>query len=105
MSRRRHNKRNPPSNITIESNNGPPCPRCGVSTQVRSHRAITAKELEKPYYYSRWYFCINLDCRTTLIMPDEYKVFRGQQSIDDNNVSRDQKPFYKPNESDTPPWE
>jgi len=38
-------------------------------------------------------------------MPDEYKVFRGQQSIDDNNVSRDQKPFYKPNESDTPPWE
>jgi len=54
---------------------GPPCPRCQHPTEVREHKAITAKELARPFYYSRWYNCANRNCRTTLIMPEEFKVF------------------------------
>jgi hypothetical protein len=38
--------------------------------------------LGRPFYYSRWFNCINPDCRTTLIMPERFKVFndpRAQQ--------------------------
>lgn len=54
--------------------NGPPCPRCRRATQVRTHRAISPKKLRQPYYYSRWFKCINKKCRTTLIMSPEYIV-------------------------------
>jgi hypothetical protein len=55
---------------------GPPCPRCNQQTEVREHVAVTAKELAKPFYYSRWYKCLNSRCRTNLIMPNEFRVFR-----------------------------
>jgi hypothetical protein len=56
---------------------GPPCPRCGKATQVRTHRSIRRKQLRQPYYYSRWFKCINKKCRTTLIMPPEYIVWNS----------------------------
>jgi hypothetical protein len=59
----------------IVGSSGEPCPRCGCPTQIREHRYITAKELRKPYYYSRWFFCRNPACKTTLVMPERYKVF------------------------------
>jgi hypothetical protein len=54
---------------------GPPCPRCQRPTEVREHKAITPKLLAQPFYYSRWFKCLSGSCRTTLIMPDEFKVF------------------------------
>jgi hypothetical protein len=55
---------------------GPPCPRCGCATDVRSHRRVGARELRKPFYFSQWYFCTNRKCRTTTVMPPEFRVFR-----------------------------
>ncbi len=55
---------------------GPPCPRCSQATQVREHAAITEKHTRRqPFYYSRWYRCLNPNCKTTLIMPEQYKVW------------------------------
>ena len=54
---------------------GPACSRCGEPTEVREHGEVTAKMLRQPFYFSRWYYCRNRECRTTLIMPDEFKVF------------------------------
>ncbi len=57
---------------------GPPCPRCGVATEVREHKEVTAKELARPFYYTRWFKCTNRRCKTTLVMPEEFKVYAQQ---------------------------
>ena len=63
------------SNVRIVPGQGVPCPRCDRATTIRQHVAITAKELAKPFYYRRWYICENRDCRTTMIMPEDCKVY------------------------------
>jgi hypothetical protein len=57
---------------------GPPCPRCRQRTEVRAHTEITAKHLAQPFYYERWFYCNNRACRTTLIMPEEARVYRDE---------------------------
>jgi hypothetical protein len=65
-------------NRVIVPGKGPLCPRCGWPTQIREHRDISERELRKPYYFRRWFRCINGRCKTTLIMPDEFKVRNGR---------------------------
>jgi hypothetical protein len=60
---------------------GPPCPRCKHQTEVREHVEVTAKELAKPFHYSRWYKCVNAQCKTKLIMPSEFRVFREPHTV------------------------
>ena len=67
--------RKPGKNTRVLGLVGPKCRRCGRPTEVREHEAITQKELCNTTYYSRWYCCVNQKCRTTLIMPEEFKVF------------------------------
>ena len=59
----------------VVGENGDPCPRCGKPTEIREHRAITEKELRRPFYYSRWFYCTNRHCRTKLIMPSRFIVW------------------------------
>lgn len=61
---------------------GDPCPRCNCATQVREHIAITEKQLSQPWYYSRWFYCLNPNCQTKQIMPDRYCVFRDNEAKD-----------------------
>jgi hypothetical protein len=35
-----------------------------------------------PSHYSRWYCCINPACKTKLIMPEEYKVYRAPADVE-----------------------
>lgn len=58
---------------------GPPCRRCQQATEVYEHSHITEKLLRQDYYYGYWYRCRTAACRTNLIMPDEAKVFPGEQ--------------------------
>lgn len=59
----------------VIDNVGIPCPRCGRKTQAREHLVITSKHTQRqPFYYSRWFCCVNNRCRTTLIMLEEFKV-------------------------------
>jgi hypothetical protein len=53
---------------------GDPCPRCGVPMQIREYSNANDKHLRRPYFYSRWFCCMNNNCRTTLVMPERYKV-------------------------------
>lgn len=59
----------------VIGDDGDPCPRCEMPTQIRQHIEITEKHLNQPYYYSRWFFCTNQRCRTTLVMPSRYIVW------------------------------
>jgi hypothetical protein len=85
------------------------CPRCGRATEIRSHRYITAKQLRKAFYYSRWFYCVNPHCRTSTIVPDRYRVFNvepeterrmaaiaGQLGLAQADVTA--------NSSEAPPW-
>lgn len=67
-------KKNRPK-VVAEGRIGPPCPRCGQDTQVRVHPKITDKLLKQPFYYSEWYYCMNNRCKTSLLMPEKFKVF------------------------------
>lgn len=78
LKKRRASKRTPKNTQIIEGR-GDSCPRCGQITQIREHVLVTEKELRRPYYYSRWFRCVALECKTTLIMPDRYKVFNRQE--------------------------
>jgi hypothetical protein len=52
-----------------------PCPRCRVPAEIREHRHITEKQLNQPFYYSRWFRCQNQQCKTNLFMRDEHRVW------------------------------
>jgi hypothetical protein len=95
-------------NTKIVSLNGPPCPRCGRATEIREHERITEKELARPFYYSRWYNCPNQnqDCKTTTIMPDEFKVWsenQAQRPYDVRATSTDRDDGVEPQVQYLPP--
>jgi hypothetical protein len=70
----------PPVNTRIVLGNGDPCPRCARPTQIREHVAITAEILARRHcHYTRWFYCINPDCATTVITPDRFRVMHEQQ--------------------------
>ena len=53
---------------------GDPCPRCGEPMQIREYDNLTDKHLYRPCFYTRWFCCVNKSCRTTLVMPERYKI-------------------------------
>jgi hypothetical protein len=57
---------------------GDPCPRCGRATEIRQHRCISARELRRPFYHARWFYCLNPRCRTTVIVPDRFRVLKPE---------------------------
>jgi hypothetical protein len=67
-------------NRQIVDGEGDPCPRCGQPTEIREHKAITEKELRRPFYYSRWFNCTNPHCKTTLIVPERYVVWNDNEA-------------------------
>jgi hypothetical protein len=80
--------------FVVIAGDGDPCPRCGRPTQIREHPEITDKQLRQPFYYSRWFNCINPTCKTTLVMPDRFRVFRNEET---------RKRFEGPEPDDQPP--
>lgn len=61
--------------VVVVNESGPPCPRCREPTQVRQHKKIGERQLRAKFYFARWYLCTNQHCRTTLIMPETFKVW------------------------------
>ena len=45
--------------FVVVTENGPACPRCGRPMQVREHDRIREKQLQQPFYYSRWFCCMH----------------------------------------------
>jgi hypothetical protein len=76
-------KRN--SNTVVVEGDGPPCHRCRQLTRIHSHREIGNKLLSQPFYYERWYVCLNSTCKTTLIMPDEFRVWRVPKTLSEED--------------------
>ena len=62
--------------VRVVPGNGDLCPRCGVPMQIREYSNLTDKHLHRSYFYTRWFCCTNKNCRTTLVMPERYKVMK-----------------------------
>jgi hypothetical protein len=60
--------------VVVVPGDGDPCPRCSVPMQIREYGDLTVKHLHRSYFYTRWFCCMNKSCRTTLVMPERYKV-------------------------------
>lgn len=86
------------------STDGRPCPRCKQPTHVYEHEKITDHELRRPFYYSRWYKCVNPSCITTMIMPEQFKVLCGALPENRNIVWADDWKDVE-EQSGKPPWE
>ena len=48
---------------------GDPCPRCGVPMQIREPDGIGDRQRRQRFFYTRWFCCMNKQCKTTLVMP------------------------------------
>ena len=46
--------------------------------QVREHSRIRARQLRQPYYFRRWFYCTHRDCKTTMVMQEEFKVWNSE---------------------------
>jgi hypothetical protein len=66
-----------PASGTLVSYFGTPCQGCGSPSQVREHKRIGRKQLSKPFYFTRWFFCIAVDCPTRQFYLDEFKVWNS----------------------------
>jgi hypothetical protein len=53
---------------------GDPCPRCGVPMQIRELAGVGDRQQRQLFSYTRWFCCMNKQCKTTLVMPARYKV-------------------------------
>src|SRR5215472_5138311 len=53
---------------------GDPCPRCGNPMQIREYADLNEEQDRRSFFYTRWFCCVNKDCKTTLVMPARYKV-------------------------------
>jgi len=46
--------------------------------QIREYDEVTKKKLRQLYFYTRWFCCMNKSCRTTLVMPQRYKLMNPE---------------------------
>jgi hypothetical protein len=92
---------------TVIPGDGDPCPRCGVPMQIREHNGVGDKQLRQPFFFARWFCCMNKSCRTTLVTPERYKlvnpVVRSDTWPDNAKPTVRQPEPADPNER--PPWE
>ena len=42
---------------------------------------LSDKIMRQPFYYARWYCCRNPECRTTTIMPQQFRVYREAREL------------------------
>jgi hypothetical protein len=102
-----HKPKNGNGKTIVIPGDGNPCPRCGMPMEIREHNGIGHKQLRQPYYYTRWFYCTNKSCKTTLVMPERYKVMNPV--VRSNTCSDNAKPtVMQPERADAnerPPWE
>lgn len=65
------------------------CPRCNTPAETREHKSITAKHLNQPFYYSKWFNCPNKLCRTSIFMDDEFKVWNKNNAAKSFKTTRE----------------
>jgi hypothetical protein len=79
--------------------NGDLCPRCGQATQIREHRHIGPRELRGPFYYSKWFYCINKSCQTNVIVPERFRVYPAQPLTRPGKTDKRDRLFFAEDEA------
>lgn len=70
---------------------GTTCPRCGEEAETRTHTEITSKQLSQPFYYKYWYNCAKRDCKTTIFMLEDWKVWNKNASAQNFKLLQEDK--------------
>ena len=98
MRKQHHKPKSRKGKTTVIPGDGDPCPRCGVPMEIQ-HNSVGDKHLRQPFYYRRWFRCTNGSCKTTLVMPERYKVINSIVRSDQgsNNMIEQPEPV-DPNE-------
>ena len=95
MRQQHHKPKSRKGKTIVIPGDGDPCPRCGVPMEIHEHNSVGDKQ--------RWFRCTNKSCKTTLVMPERYKVInsivRSDPGSDDMIVQPEPA---DPNER--PPW-
>ena len=55
------------------------CPQCRMPSQIREHAEIRPKQLNQPYYFSRWFYCTNDECEVSAFHDEKYKVWNNNE--------------------------
>jgi hypothetical protein len=42
--------------------------------QIREYAGTNEESERRAFFYTRWFCCTDKSCRTTLVMPERYKV-------------------------------
>lgn len=63
-----------------------------MPAQEREHIEIGDKQLRQPFYYKKWWQCMNESCQTSTFMRDEFKVWNK------NAAARDAKTLIEAHE-------
>jgi hypothetical protein len=58
----------------VISGDGDPCPRCRKPMQIREYVDLKEKQEGRVRFYTRWFCCMNKMCKTTLVMPERYRM-------------------------------
>ena len=72
---------------------------------MREHKSITEKHLKQPFYYDRWYKCLNYNCKTTLIMLERHKVHREMKTEQKDKALVKRLELISVQLSESLPWE
>jgi len=81
MKRKRQRQRQRQKPIVIPGE-GDPCPRCGVPMQIREPDGIGDRQRRQSFFYTRWFCCMDKQCKTTLVMPARYRVMKPVTEAD-----------------------
>jgi hypothetical protein len=59
--------------FVVIAGEGDACPRCREPMQIREYEDDAAQPIPQPFFI-RWFCCLNKACKTTLVMPERYRV-------------------------------
>lgn len=96
---------------------GENCPRCGHISVVREHISLESQLKRKKYCYSKWFLCMNTNCKVTIFYDEKYRVYPDKKKnrikvssrdsiLDDgrNTTKGSNLNWNKGSNSSTPPW-
>ena len=89
--------------FSVIGNDGDPCPRCGEPTQIREHGELRERHRRQPFYYSRWFYCTNERCITTVIHSSRYVVWKHDQEQEQKARIRAIRDQLRPRGYNSPP--
>jgi len=57
------------------------CPKCKQKLQIRKHKFLREKQQKAPYYYKKWYVCVNTNCCYQLNLEEDKHYNKNEMGM------------------------